>query len=115
MKRRPARKDAPSWTEASQVPRDHQDRQGRVSLCWRPQSGDPNCPTGGASLTDGSGNAAYVWNGATGSQGPTGPQGPAGSGGMEEILGAPCGNGRSVFEENALVSQASSAPFLSCG
>jgi hypothetical protein len=76
------------------------------------QSGDSHCPNGGASITDGSGNTAYVCSGATG---PQGPQGPAGQGGIQQILGAPCGNGNSVFYETALTSQASSANFLSCG
>ena len=35
-------------------------------------SGDPNCATGGASVTDGNGNTAYACNGATGPQGPAG-------------------------------------------
>jgi hypothetical protein len=38
-------------------------------------SGDPNCATGGTSVTDGNGNTAYACNGAPG------PQGPPGTGG----------------------------------
>jgi Collagen triple helix repeat (20 copies) len=37
--------------------------------------GDPNCATGGASVTDGNGNTAYACNGAPGPQGPPGPGG----------------------------------------
>jgi hypothetical protein len=35
-------------------------------------SGDPNCATGGASVTDGNGTTAYACNGAQGPQGPAG-------------------------------------------
>ena len=60
-------------------------------------SGDSNCPAGGASVTDGSGNVAYTCNGATGPQGPpgaTGPQGPPGAGGnLDDLNGQPCDTG----------------------
>ena len=48
-------------------------------------SGDPNCATGGASVTDGNGNTAYACNGATGPQGPQGPTGPAGLSGYRAL------------------------------
>jgi hypothetical protein len=46
-------------------------------------SGDPNCGTGGASVTDGNGNTAYACNGAAGPTGPQGLQGPSGSSGVQ--------------------------------
>ena len=41
-------------------------------------AGDPNCPSGGASITDGNGNRTYACDGAAGQAGPPGPQGPQG-------------------------------------
>ena len=38
-------------------------------------AGDPNCPSGGASITDGSGNRTYACDGAAGQAGPPGPRG----------------------------------------
>jgi hypothetical protein len=42
-------------------------------------AGDTHCGTGGASITDGSGNTAYACNGAQGNTGPAGPPGPPGT------------------------------------
>jgi hypothetical protein len=56
-------------------------------------SGDPTCPDGGASVTDGSGDEAFACNGAPGPTGPAGPAGPAGTAGQ---------NGESVYGEATL-------------
>jgi hypothetical protein len=63
-------------------------------------SGDANCATGGASVTDGNGNTAYACNGAAGAQGPAGPQGPPGPAGgsaasLDSLIGTPCDVGTS--------------------
>jgi hypothetical protein len=53
-----------------------------------------NCADGGAKITDGSGNTAYLCTGATGPQGPAGPQGPPGTaGGLDAMNGTPCNTG----------------------
>jgi Fibronectin type III domain/Collagen triple helix repeat (20 copies) len=52
-------------------------------------AGNANCPNGGASITDGSGNTAYVCNGAPGAQGPPGPAGPPGPSGPPGPQGPP--------------------------
>ena len=65
-------------------------------------TGDPNCASGGASITDGNNNVTYACNGAAGTTGPpgpagqqgqqgpagaTGPQGPAGPAGSSDMDG----------------------------
>ncbi len=54
-------------------------------------AGDPNCLTGGASVTDGNEKTAYACNGAPGPAGPkgdTGPAGPPGPAGTNGISGS---------------------------
>ena len=58
-------------------------------------SGDPNCATGGASVTDGNGSTAYACNGAAGPQGPQGPTGGTGPAGPQGPPG-PAGSGASM-------------------
>lgn len=51
-------------------------------------TGDPNCATGGTSVTDGNGTTAYACNGAAGPQGPKGHKGDQGAPGAGAIVAA---------------------------
>lgn len=61
--------------------------------------GDSNCPGGGVSVTDGSGNIAYACDGTAGSPGPTGSPGPSGAPGPAGPQG-PSGNAPTLATPN---------------
>jgi hypothetical protein len=55
------------------------------------EPGDPNCASGGESITDGNNNVAYACNGAAGPTGPAGATGPAGPQGPPGPAASPSG------------------------
>jgi hypothetical protein len=81
-------------------PAGQQGAAGTGAMVSSLQPGDPNCASGGASITDGNNNVAYACNGAAGTIGPAGPEGPAGATGPQGPAG-PAGTS-SLFGSNSI-------------
>src|SRR5580693_7447747 len=66
-----------SWSHTGPAgpegPAGQQGAAGTGAMVSSLQPGDPNCASGGASITDGNNNVAYACNGAAGTIGPAGP------------------------------------------
>jgi Divergent InlB B-repeat domain/Collagen triple helix repeat (20 copies) len=81
---------AAAWTDSGssikgpQGPAGPQGAAGNGATVAQLATGDTNCPSGGASITDGSGNTAYVCNGAPGTGG------AAGATSLDSMIGSPC-------------------------
>ena len=64
-------------------------------------TGNANCASGGASVTDGNGNTAYACNGNPGATGPQGPPGASVSS-LDSLNGTPCDTGGNANEVGTL-------------